>query len=76
MAQADVPDVLFGSSYGSLERDIALVEEMLLAHLLIDHDGLVSRSLKECAACQALDNLHQQIVLQWMEAGRSEHSAS
>ena len=53
-----------------LISDIALVEEVLVAHLQIDHNGLIDRSLNQCAACRAIDDQHHLLILRWIEKNR------
>ena len=50
-------------SRDSLEREIALVEDLLAAHLQHGHER------RDCTVCQALDNRRQQLTQQWLEAG-------
>ena len=74
MAPADDPLPQPSSgSLGSLERDIALIEDMLTAHRQLDHSGVLRQCLKQlleqCAACRALDNLRQQLLLRWIAEG-------
>ena len=57
-------------STDSLEREIALVEDLLAAHLQREHSGVLGSSLQWCAVCQALDNRRQQVIFQWLDAER------
>lgn len=53
-----------------LVGDIALVEEVLITHLQIDHSGLIDRSLSQCAACRAIDDQHHLLFMRWIEENR------
>ena len=45
----------------SLDEDIELPEEIIIAHIAIDHNGTADYSLRCCPTCQQLDAQHNNL---------------